>query len=57
MVDATPDMSHTEQSTFILRYLTCDECGKYQIQKRLLSFTDDNKKTGGRPFRDDIKIS
>ena len=22
MVDATPDMSHTEQSTFILRYLT-----------------------------------
>ncbi|XP_064121598.1 uncharacterized protein LOC135226050 [Macrobrachium nipponense] len=46
MVDATPDMSHTEQSTFILRYLTCDECGKYLIQERFLSFIDDNKKTG-----------
>ncbi|XP_064077661.1 uncharacterized protein LOC135195332 [Macrobrachium nipponense] len=33
MVDATPGMSHTEQSTFILRYLTCDECGKYLIQE------------------------
>ena len=46
MVDATPDMSHTEQSTFILRYLTYDECGKYQIQERFFSFIDDSKKTG-----------
>lgn len=46
MVDATPDMSHTEQSTFILRYLTCDECGKYLIKERFLSFIDDSKKTG-----------
>ncbi|XP_064122701.1 uncharacterized protein LOC135226949 [Macrobrachium nipponense] len=32
MVDATPDMSHTEQSTFILRYLTCDECEISQLK-------------------------
>lgn len=47
MVDATPDMSHTEQSTFILRYLF-DKSGdgEYQIHERFLSFIDDSKKTG-----------
>ena len=41
IVDATPDSSHAEQTTFILRYVTCqDSC---IIQERFLQFVDCNK--------------
>ena len=44
ILDATPDSSHTEQTTFILSYVTCqDSC---IIQERFLQFVDCNKKTG-----------
>jgi len=39
MVDGTPDASHTEQTTFILRYLTKD--GEiFTVQERFLAFVD-----------------
>ncbi|CAL4068470.1 unnamed protein product [Meganyctiphanes norvegica] len=45
MVDATPDASHTEQTTFILRYLVLkDTC--YEIQERFLKFADCSNKKG-----------
>ena len=40
IVDATPDSSHTEQTTFILRYVTC------HYSRAFLQFVDCNKKTG-----------
>ena len=46
MVDGTPDSSHTEQTTFILRYLSRQSDGEYVIQERFLKFVDCNKKTG-----------
>ena len=36
IVDATPDSSHTEQTTFILRYVTCQE--SCIIQEHFLQF-------------------
>ena len=47
IVDATPDSSHIEQTTFILRYVSLpqDEVG-YKIQESFLKFVDCNKKTG-----------
>ena len=45
MVDATPDSSHIEQTTFILRFLTKDnEC--YEVNERFLAFADCCQKTG-----------
>ena len=46
MVDGPPDSSHTEQTTFILRYLSRQSDGEYVIQERFLKFVDCNKKTG-----------
>ena len=45
MVDGTPDASHTEQTTFILRYLTND--GEiFTVQERFLAFVDCFEKSG-----------
>lgn len=45
LVDATPDTSHTEQTTFILRFvLDCES--SFKIVERFLSFVACNKKTG-----------
>lgn len=45
LVDATPDETHEEQLTFILRYLVDNETG-YEIAERFLGFVKCNKKTG-----------
>eukprot|EP00112_Aurelia_sp_Birch-Aquarium-sp1_P011535 Seg2424.4 transcript_id=Seg2424.4/GoldUCD/mRNA.D3Y31 product="Zinc finger MYM-type protein 1" protein_id=Seg2424.4/GoldUCD/D3Y31 len=45
MVDATPDSSHVEQTTFIIWYLT-REHQELSIQERFLTFVDCCKKTG-----------
>jgi len=45
MVDGTPDSGHTEQTTFILRYLTND--GEiFTVQERFLAFVDCLEKLG-----------
>ena len=45
MVDGTPNASHTEQTNFILRYLTND--GEiFTDQERFLAFVDCFKKSG-----------
>ncbi|XP_065673958.1 zinc finger MYM-type protein 1-like [Hydra vulgaris] len=46
MVDATPDVSHTEQSSFVIRYVHEKEPGKFLIEERFLIFADCAKKTG-----------
>lgn len=47
IVDATPDCSHVEQTTFILRYLHYDTEEKvYHIKERFLAFVDCYGKTG-----------
>ena len=45
MVDGTPDVSHKEQTTFILRYLTKND-GVYEVQERFLEYFDCCKKSG-----------
>lgn len=45
MVDGTPDASHTEQTTFVLRYLV-EEMGEFVIKERFLNFVDCCEKTG-----------
>ena len=45
MVDATPDSSHTEQTTFILRYVILKD-SQYEIVERFLTYADCNNKTG-----------
>lgn len=45
IVDATPDSSHTEQITFILRYLSWDD-DSFNMEERFVEFMDCNKKTG-----------
>lgn len=45
IVDATPDVSHDEQHTFILRYLLFHG-DKYSIQERFLGFVQETAKTG-----------
>ncbi|XP_047132442.1 uncharacterized protein LOC124811172 [Hydra vulgaris] len=44
MVDATPDSSHTEQTTFILQYVTLKD-SQYEIVERFLTYVDCNNKT------------
>ena len=49
LVDATPDASHNEQNTFILRYVSrvfCEGSYAYEIRERFLEFVDLNDKTG-----------
>ena len=49
LVDATPDASHTEQSTFILRYLNrvfSEGSFVYEIRERFLEYVDLSEKTG-----------
>eukprot|EP00112_Aurelia_sp_Birch-Aquarium-sp1_P025206 Seg827.5 transcript_id=Seg827.5/GoldUCD/mRNA.D3Y31 product="hypothetical protein" protein_id=Seg827.5/GoldUCD/D3Y31 len=45
MVDGTPDSSHTEQTTFILRYLKRDG-DAFSVQERFMVFADCCNKTG-----------
>ena len=45
MVDITPDVSHIEQNTFVLRYLTREQ-DKYIIRERFFTFVGDSGKTG-----------
>ena len=46
IVDATPDSSHVEQASFILRYVHCKDKVTYEVQERFLEFVDCNQKTG-----------
>ncbi|XP_072375305.1 zinc finger MYM-type protein 1-like [Diabrotica undecimpunctata] len=47
MVDATPDSSHVEQTSFVFRYIIFKEDVKeYEIHERFLEFSDCNEKTG-----------
>ena len=46
MVHATPDASHTEQTTFVLRYVLVGEVGEFAIKERFLIDIDCCKKTG-----------
>lgn len=47
IVDTTPDSSHIEQTTFILRYVSMiTEKTGFEVQERFLSFVDCGKKTG-----------
>lgn len=46
IVDATPDCSHVEQTTFILRYILLSAQDKFEVQERFFKFVDFNKKTG-----------
>jgi hypothetical protein len=45
MVDATPDTSHIEQQTFIIRYLSLEE-EYFVIKEVFLEFADCCEKTG-----------
>ena len=45
MVDATPDSSHFEQTTFIIRYLTSNQ-GQIEIVEIFLTFADCSEKNG-----------
>ena len=45
MVDTTPDPSHKEQTTFLLRYVLQNE-GQFSVVERFLKYIDCNKKTG-----------
>lgn len=45
IADSTPDVSHREQTTFVLRYvLDCES--EFKVCERFLNFVDCNKKTG-----------
>ena len=45
MVDATPDVSHDEQHSFVIRYLSL--CvNKCEVKERFLGFLSDISKTG-----------
>ena len=46
IVYATPDSSHVEQTSFILRYVHCKDKVTYEVQERFLEFVDCNQKTG-----------
>ena len=45
IVDATPDSSHIEQITFILRYVNLKD-DRYEVQERLLMLADCSSKRG-----------
>lgn len=45
IVDGTPDASHTEQITFVLRYVYCDG-NTWEVKERFLKFKDCEKKKG-----------
>ena len=44
MVDAIPDSSHVEQTTFIIRYLASNQ-GQIEILERFLTFAVCSEKT------------
>ena len=46
IVDGTPDVSHTEQITFILRYVHQNEENIWEIEERFLKLEDCEKKKG-----------
>ena len=46
IVDGTPDVSHTEQITFVLRYVHKAEDNVWAIKERLLLFEDCEKNKG-----------
>ena len=45
LLDATPDVSHDEQHSFVIRYL-CLCNGEYEVKERFLGFISDTSKTG-----------
>ena len=45
IVDATPDSSHVEQATILLRYLNLKD-DRYEVQERFLMFVDCSSKRG-----------
>ena len=45
IVDATPDSSHIEQTTFMLRYVNLKD-SRYEVQERFLMFMDCSNKCG-----------
>ncbi|XP_065902561.1 uncharacterized protein [Dysidea avara] len=46
IVDATPDVSHTEQITFVLRYVHRNEENVWDVKERFLLLEDCGKKKG-----------
>ena len=54
IVDATPDLSHVEKSTFIIRYLTQVEVEveveEYSRKEQFLTFVDCCQKTGAQIY-------
>jgi hypothetical protein len=46
IVDGTPDTSHTEQITFILRYVHLNEENLWEVSERFLQMEDCEKKKG-----------
>ena len=46
IADATPDASHKEQTTVILRYVKQAEDDQFQIYERFVTFLDFSKKKG-----------
>ena len=46
IVDGTPDVSHTEQITFILRYAHRSQDNVWEIKERFLKYEDCEKKKG-----------
>lgn len=48
IADATPDASHKEQTTVILRYVKKDDqTSQFRVSERFVTFLDFNEKTGG----------
>lgn len=46
IVDATPDCSHKEQTTLVIRYVKIDDNSDFSIEERFILFDDFNRKTG-----------
>lgn len=46
IVDATPDCSHKEQTTMIIRYVKIIESNEFSIEERCITFDNFTKKTG-----------
>ena len=47
IIDSTPDSSHVEQTTFLLRYLVRHE-SRFEFMERFLKFVDFNDKIGSK---------
>lgn len=46
MFDCTPDISHTEQMSQIIRYVTKNEQGEFEVRESFIGFMNVTGKTG-----------